>query len=42
MPDAAQPALGGEEKIEDMLDFALHGWDVVEWCLADPERRVSP
>jgi len=21
---------GGEEKIEDMLDFALHGWDVVD------------
>ncbi len=21
---------GGEEKLEDMLDFALHGWDVVE------------
>ena len=23
-------AEGGEEKLEDMLDFALHGWDVVE------------
>jgi len=21
---------GGEEKLEDMLDFALHGWDVVD------------
>jgi pimeloyl-ACP methyl ester carboxylesterase len=21
---------GGEEKLEDMLDFALHGWDLVE------------
>ena len=21
---------GGEEKLDDMLDFALHGWDVVE------------
>lgn len=21
---------GGEERLEDMLDFALHGWDVVE------------
>ncbi|MFI5316358.1 MAG: alpha/beta fold hydrolase [Myxococcota bacterium] len=23
-------AEGGEEKLEDMLDFALHGWDVVD------------
>src|SRR5262249_57618910 len=21
---------GGEEKLEDMLDFALHGWDVID------------
>ncbi|MGH2901889.1 MAG: alpha/beta fold hydrolase, partial [Solirubrobacteraceae bacterium] len=30
---------GGEEKLDDMLDFALHGWDVVE--ALGLERRPS-
>jgi pimeloyl-ACP methyl ester carboxylesterase len=29
----------GEEKLEDMLDFALHGWDVID-ALALDERPV--
>jgi len=29
---------GGEEKLEDMLDFALHGWDLVD--ALDVERPI--
>jgi pimeloyl-ACP methyl ester carboxylesterase len=32
-------AEGGEEALEDMLDFALHGWDVVE-ALGLAERPI--
>ncbi|HXZ84744.1 MAG TPA: alpha/beta hydrolase, partial [Myxococcota bacterium] len=32
---------GGEEKLEDMLDFALHGWDVVDALGLDSVRLVG-
>jgi pimeloyl-ACP methyl ester carboxylesterase len=31
---------GGEEKLEDMLDFALHGWDVVDALGLDAKPRL--
>jgi pimeloyl-ACP methyl ester carboxylesterase len=30
----------GEEKLEDMLDFALHGWDVIEALGVDARPRL--
>jgi pimeloyl-ACP methyl ester carboxylesterase len=33
-------AEGGEEKLEDMLDFALHGWDVVDALGLDARPRL--
>jgi len=32
---------GGEEKLEDMLDFALHGWDVVDALGLDESVRLA-
>lgn len=34
-------AEGGEEKLEDMLDFALHGWDVVDALGLDGDVRLA-
>lgn len=34
-------AEGGEEKLEDMLDFALHGWDVVDALGLDASVRLA-